>query len=156
MPKAMLIGERLRSLREERQLSQGDIEKRTGLFRCYISRVENGHTVPSLPTLERIAAALGLPLYRLFYVGEELPEPPEQKAGRAVSPEGAILLNQLRGLVGRIDKADRRLLLSLAQKLAKDSSQPGKHSLRSALSLPPDVFRALPKKTAPRHPSRTH
>src|SRR5712692_9823457 len=126
MPKAMLIGERLRSLREERQLSQGDIEQRTGLFRCNISRVVNGHTVPSLPTLERMAAALGLPLYRLFYLGKELPEPHEQKAGRAVSPEEATLLNQLRGLVGRIDKADRRLLLSLAQKLAKDSNQQGK------------------------------
>jgi len=156
MPKVMLIGERLRSLREARRLSQGDIEKRTGLFRCYISRVENGHTIPSLPTLERMAAALGLPLYRLFYVGEEPTEPLEQKARPTVSAEQAILLNRLRGLVGRIDKADRRLLLSLAQKLAGDSSRPGKHSPRSAPSLPPDVFRALPKKSAPRHPSRTH
>ena len=62
----MIIGTRLKKLREERNLSQGDIEKRTGLLRCYISRVENGHTVPSLETLERLSAALELPLYQLF------------------------------------------------------------------------------------------
>ena len=44
----MIIGDRLRALREEKQLSQGDIEKRTGLLRCYVSRVENGHTVPAI------------------------------------------------------------------------------------------------------------
>src|SRR5215471_11119636 len=69
----MIIGTRLHNLREERKLSQGDIEKRTGLLRCYISRVENGHTVPSLETLERLAAALEIPLYQLFYEGEEPP-----------------------------------------------------------------------------------
>src|ERR1700752_3407819 len=72
----MVIGRRLRTLREEKTLSQGDIEKRTGLLRCYISRVENGHTVPSLETLERLAAALEVPLYHLFYDGEEAPALP--------------------------------------------------------------------------------
>ena len=55
----MMIGERLRLLREEQKLSQGDIEKRTGLLRCYISRVENGHTVPAIETLEKLARAMG-------------------------------------------------------------------------------------------------
>ncbi len=54
----MIIGDRLRALREEKKLSQGDIEKRTGLLRCYISRVENGHTVPAIETLEKLARAL--------------------------------------------------------------------------------------------------
>src|SRR6266568_9500770 len=63
----MVIGTRLRKLREDKDFSQGDIEKRTGLLRCYISRVENGHTVPSLETLERLASALEVPLYQLFY-----------------------------------------------------------------------------------------
>ncbi|MGD1104881.1 MAG: helix-turn-helix transcriptional regulator, partial [Terriglobia bacterium] len=72
----MIIGTRLKKLREERNLSQGDIEKRTGLLRCYISRVENGHTVPSLETLERLAAALELPLYQLFFEGDEPPPLP--------------------------------------------------------------------------------
>ena len=72
----MLIGDRLRAMREEKNLSQGDIEKRTGLLRCYLSRVENGHTVPAIGTLEKIARALEAPLYQLFYDGEEPPALP--------------------------------------------------------------------------------
>ena len=72
----MIIGDRLRELREEKSLSQGDIEKRTGLLRCYISRVENGHTVPAIETLEKMARALEVPLYQLFYEGDEPPKLP--------------------------------------------------------------------------------
>src|SRR5882762_6176988 len=62
----MVIGNRLKELRESKQLSQGDIEKRTGLLRCYISRDENGQTVPADETLEKMARALEIPIYRLF------------------------------------------------------------------------------------------
>jgi transcriptional regulator with XRE-family HTH domain len=72
----MIIGDRLRELREGKKLSQGDIEKRSGLLRCYISRVENGHTVPAMETLEKLARALEVPLYQLFYEGEEPPKLP--------------------------------------------------------------------------------
>ena len=72
----MIMGDRLRDMREEKKLSQGDIEKRTGLLRCYISRVENGHTVPAVETLEKLARALEIPLYQLFYDGENPPEIP--------------------------------------------------------------------------------
>ncbi len=72
----MVIADRLRALREEKQLSQGDIEKRTGRLRCYISRVENGHTVPAIETLEKLARAMEIPMYQLFYDGEEPPKLP--------------------------------------------------------------------------------
>src|SRR5882724_6440156 len=72
----MVISDRLRQLREGKKLSQGDIEKRTGLLRCYISRVENGHTVPAIETLEKLARALEVPLYQLFYDGVEPPKLP--------------------------------------------------------------------------------
>ena len=72
----MIIGERLRALREVKMFSQGEIEKRTGLARSYISRVENGHTVPALETLEKFARALEVPMYQLFYDGEEPPKLP--------------------------------------------------------------------------------
>src|SRR5439155_5346483 len=72
----VIIGDRLREMREEKKLSQGDIEKRTGLLRCYISRVENGHTVPAIETLEKLARALEVPLYHLFDDGEEPPKLP--------------------------------------------------------------------------------
>ena len=62
----MVIGDKLKELREAKKLSQGDIEKRTDLLRCYISRVENGHTVPNVDTLEKMARALAVPMYRLF------------------------------------------------------------------------------------------
>ena len=79
---AMIIGDRIRLLRETKKLSQGDIEKRTGLLRCYISRVENGHTVPAIETLEKLARAMEVPLYQLFYDGEEPPELPIFRNGR--------------------------------------------------------------------------
>jgi transcriptional regulator with XRE-family HTH domain len=72
---ALIIGERLRALREEKKFSQGDIEKKTGLLRAYISRVENGHMVPSVETLEKFARALEVPMYQLFYDGEAPPKP---------------------------------------------------------------------------------
>src|SRR6185437_12916445 len=70
----MVICDRLRALREGKNLSQGDIERRTGLLRCYISRVENGHTVPTVETLEKMARALEVPMYRLFYNGKAPPK----------------------------------------------------------------------------------
>jgi transcriptional regulator with XRE-family HTH domain len=59
----MGVCERLREIRIQKKLSQGDIEARTGLLRCYVSRVENGHTVPSIETLEKFPRALGVPMY---------------------------------------------------------------------------------------------
>src|SRR5258708_26622953 len=81
---AVIIGERLRALREEKKFSQGDIEKKTGLLRCYISRVENGHTVPAVETLEKFARALEVPMYQLFYDGEEAPKLPNLPKRKSV------------------------------------------------------------------------
>jgi transcriptional regulator with XRE-family HTH domain len=121
----MIIGERLRLLRETKSLSQGDIEKRTGLLRCYISRVENGHTVPSIETLEKLGRAMEVPLYQLFYDGDEAPELPnlpkrataDEIAWGATGKEARFLGN-LRRTLGQMDDEDRRLLLFMAQKMA--------------------------------------
>ena len=121
----MIIGDRLRALREEKKLSQGDIEKRTGLLRCYISRVENGHTVPAIETLEKMARALEVPLYQLFYDGEEppaMPNLPKRKTAEEIawgtSGKEARFLTVFRKVLGQIDEGDRRLLLYMAQKMA--------------------------------------
>jgi transcriptional regulator with XRE-family HTH domain len=121
----MIIGERLRSLREEKKLSQGDIEKRTGLLRCYISRVENGHTVPALETLEKMARALEVPLYQLFYDGEEppeLPNLPKRKSSDDIvwgsTGKEARFLARFRRILSRVDEGDRKLLLFMASKMA--------------------------------------
>ena len=121
----MIIGERLRELREEKKLSQGDIEKRTGLLRCYISRVENGHTVPAVETLEKLARAFEVPLYQLFYEGAEPPQVPNLLK-RKSSDEGAWgssgrearFLSKLRRLLGKSSEEDRKLLLHMTQKMA--------------------------------------
>lgn len=122
-----MIGQRIRQIRQQKNLSQGDIEETTGLLRCYVSRVENGHTVPSLETLERFAAALSVPLYQLFYTGEDKPSTPhltphktleelaEEQGGK--SSEARFLL-KLRSFVTGIKEADRTVLLDLAKRLA--------------------------------------
>jgi transcriptional regulator with XRE-family HTH domain len=119
------IGDRLRSLREEKKFSQGDIEKKTGLLRCYVSRVENGHTIPSVDTLEKFARALEVPMYQLFYDGEEppqLPNLPKRKSTDDLlwgdSGEDARLLAKFCRLFSRMKNDEFTLILFLAQKLA--------------------------------------
>jgi transcriptional regulator with XRE-family HTH domain len=123
----MLIGTRLRQLREQKQLSQGDIEERTGLLRCYVSRVENGHTVPSLETLERFAGVLDVPLYQLFFSGEEAPATPSLTPRRTLEEmtgddsengQDAQFLLKIRNLLARLAEPDRDVILSLAKRLA--------------------------------------
>jgi transcriptional regulator with XRE-family HTH domain len=121
----MIISDRLRALREEKNLSQGDIEKRTGLLRCYISRVENGHTVPAIETLEKMARAFEVPMYQLFYDGEEPPKPlnlPKRKTGEdswGSSGKDARYLNKLRRLLGKAAEDDRKLVMHMAQKMVR-------------------------------------
>jgi transcriptional regulator with XRE-family HTH domain len=119
----MIIGDQLRALREQQNLSQGDIEKRTGLLRCYVSRVENGHTVPSIGTLEKWARALGVPLYQVFYEGRDSPSPqpsnPEKSGLWGSEGKDARYLDQLRRTLSRTRDRDRQLLLHMARKLAR-------------------------------------
>lgn len=118
----MVIGDRLKALREQKDMSQGDIEKRTGLLRCYISRVENGHTVPAIETLEKMARAMQVPMYVLFYDGEKPPKPsiPEQVAtGWGSSGRDAKTLHRFRRLMSRADDKDVKLLMFMAQKMSQ-------------------------------------
>jgi transcriptional regulator with XRE-family HTH domain len=124
----MFVGERLRILRLEKKLSQGDIEKRSGLLRAYISRVENGYTVPTLETLARLVRALEVPMYQVL---EEDGDPP--KATPSLKRKGlnevlwgdagksARYLFKLRRNLGRLNENDLRLILQLAQKMAQRS-----------------------------------
>jgi len=122
----VVIGERLRALREEKQLSQGDIEKKTGLLRCYVSRVENDHTIPAVETLEKFARALEVPMYQLFYDGEEPPQLPnllKRKSADDIawgnSGKDARMLAKFCRLFGRMKDVDLGLVLFMAQKMAK-------------------------------------
>jgi len=122
----MIIGERLRALRDEKKFSQGDIEKKTGLLRCYVSRVENGHTIPSVETLEKMARALEIPMYKLFYESEEPPNLPnllKRKSADDIlwgsSGKDAHMLAMFCRLFGRMKPGDFGLVLFMAQKMAK-------------------------------------
>ena len=104
-------------------MSQGDIEKRTGLLRCYVSRVENGHTVPAIETVEKFARALEVPIYQLFYDGEEPPAVVPVRKGKKQKDEfgdfgkNARLLDKFRRLLAKMNQHDRDTLLFTARKM---------------------------------------
>jgi len=119
----MHVSERIRQLRESKNLSQGDIEERTGLLRCYVSRVENGHTVPSLETLEKLARALEVQLYQMFYEGHELP-PAKKIFGNgtrdwASRGSGLRAFERMRQAVSQMTDQDRNLLLEMTKTVVR-------------------------------------
>lgn len=108
------IGNTIREYRLQKGLSQGDIEKRTGLLRCYLSRVENGHTVPSLDTLSKIAGALDMPLAQFFaeqYLGQEM-------VSHKLSEDELRFLTQIRRYSTNLNDSDKKLLLAMVRKFA--------------------------------------
>lgn len=124
----MILGERLRTVREQKDLSQGDVEKRSGLLRCYISRVENGHTVPAVETLEKLARALEVPMYELLYEGEEPPRPQllGGKSGQRLwgsSGKDARYLRKLQRCLARMSDGDRNLLLFTVGKMSNSKKR---------------------------------
>lgn len=120
----MDVGTRLRQIREAKNMSQGDVEQRTGLLRCYVSRVENGHTVPAVETLEKLARAYEMRLYQIFYEGnEELPEVVipgrREEDDWASHGAGRRLFVRLRDLLGRASEENRALVLHMAEKVGR-------------------------------------
>jgi transcriptional regulator with XRE-family HTH domain len=117
----MLIADRLRELRKRKKWSQGEIEKRTGLLRCYLSRVENGHTVPSIETLEKLARALEVPMY-------QLPKrAPEGNLEWGSTAKDRQVLGRFRRLFPAMKESNRTLWIHLARKMA----QPTRHRASS-------------------------
>jgi transcriptional regulator with XRE-family HTH domain len=111
----MNIGETIRNYRLQKGMSQGDIEKRTGLLRCYLSRVENGHTIPSLDTLAKIATAMELPLAQFFHEGNG------DNGSRAVphlAEEEVRFLTQIRRYSASLNDSDRKLVIAMVKKMA--------------------------------------
>src|ERR1700754_4801287 len=104
---SMNIGTTIRGYRLQKGMSQGDIEKRTGLLRCYLSRVENGHTVPSLETLQKISNALDMPLSQFF-----AEEPVREMPGLSLNEDDIRFLTQIQKYSVNLNETDRRLLLA--------------------------------------------
>ncbi len=112
---AMNIGSTIRGYRLQKGMSQGDVEKRTGLLRCYLSRVENGHTVPSLDTLQKIAGALGLPLGQ-FFAEETIAR---DMQSMSLSEDDIRFLTQVQRYAAHLTESDRKLLLAMVKKFAQ-------------------------------------
>jgi transcriptional regulator with XRE-family HTH domain len=115
----MKIGTTIRAFRLQKGLSQGDIEKKTGLLRCYLSRVENGHTVPSLDTLAKIAHALDLPIAQ-FFASDTLGR---QLNAQTLSDEELRFLTQIRRYSTNLNDSDRKLLLAMVKKFAATATR---------------------------------
>lgn len=111
---SMKIGTTIRAYRLQKGLSQGDIEKKTGLLRCYLSRVENGHTVPSLDTLSKIAQSLDLPIAQ-FFADDSLGR---QFNTQKLTDEELRFLTQIRRYSSNLNESDRKLLLAMVKKFA--------------------------------------
>ena len=109
------IGTTIRAYRLQKGMSQGDIEKRTGLLRCYLSRVENGHTVPSLETLQKIARALDLQLSEFFAEDRVA----KDMAGLSLDENEIRFLTQIQRYSANLGENDRRLLLAMVRKFAQ-------------------------------------
>ncbi|MBV8207467.1 MAG: helix-turn-helix transcriptional regulator [Acidobacteria bacterium] len=114
----MNIGETIRNLRLQRGMSQGDIEKRTGLLRCYLSRVENGHTIPSLDTLAKIADAMEVPLGGFFTEKSN-----GNKPVPSLSEDEVRFLFQIRKYSSNLNESDRKLVLAMVRKMAAGSGK---------------------------------
>jgi transcriptional regulator with XRE-family HTH domain len=111
----MNIGETIRNFRLQKGMSQGDIEKRTGLLRCYLSRVENGHTIPSLDTLAKIATAMDLPLARFF---SESGGENGSKTAPPLAEDEVRFLTQIRRYSPNLNDSDRKLVIAMVKKMA--------------------------------------
>ena len=114
-PIAVNIGTTIRTYRLQKGMSQGDIEKRTGLLRCYLSRVENGHTVPSLETLQKIAGAMDLQLAQ-FFADESVSR---EMSGMRLSEDEIRFLTQIQRYAAKLSENDRKLLLAMVRKFAQ-------------------------------------
>ena len=120
-PTTMNIGETIRNFRLQKALSQGDIEKRTGLLRCYLSRVENGHTIPSLDTLAKIANAMDVPLASFFSDHES--DGNGNRSLPQLSDDQVRFLNQVRRYSSDLNESDRKLVLQMVKKMAASTGK---------------------------------
>ena len=122
-----MIGARLRQLRERKNLSQSDVQNKSGLLRCYLSRLENGHTVPGLETLGKLARALEVPLYQFFCTGEKPSEAPNYSWSEPMTWRGSgkpsKYLCELRKCLGQSSERDQKLIMAMAQEMALRSAR---------------------------------
>lgn len=107
----MNVGPQIRKLRLERGLSQGDVEKRTGILRCYQSRIEHGKTSPGIDLLQKMATAFGV------RVSEFLPASEIQPSSVTLSQGEKEFLIALAHLTKKFTPAMRVSIISLMKNM---------------------------------------
>lgn len=127
----MIVADRLRTIRQMKKLSQGEVARRSGLYRSYLSRVENGHTVPTIATLEKMARALEIPTYQLFYEDEKRHERSVVTRGGThqtkwgSTGKEARFLRELQRCLGKMRERDRQILLRFAATVSRRKRKGG-------------------------------
>jgi transcriptional regulator with XRE-family HTH domain len=121
----MILGDRLRQIRESKGLSQGDVERRTNLLRCYVSRVENGHTIPSIDTLEKWARAMDVELYQIFYGGDRpqmIKVPNAKNETTRLSVKNRREVEIVAMTFTKLRERDKSLVKAMVSKLARSAA----------------------------------
>ncbi len=116
------LGDKIRSLREEVNLSQGGLAQKTGISQGYLSQLENGDVKnPSARILLRVAKALKVDSDELFeaagYPTARQQEKRYQTEEARIPPELVELLSELSR------KQQRRLLLLLREMVSLIGSE---------------------------------
>ena len=127
----MNIGETIRNFRLQRSMSQGDIEKRTGLLRCYLSRVENGHT-PVPRHARQNCRSHGSALSQFFSEGSNSNG---HKGLPQLSDDEVRFLSQMRRYAVNLNDSDRKLVLAMVKKMANTRNSFQLSAQPSAVSL---------------------
>jgi transcriptional regulator with XRE-family HTH domain len=107
---AAVLGERVRKLRTDRNLTIAELAERAGLSSGLISQIERGRSNPSVRTLQRLRAALGVNLWEFL-----------QPAGGNGAAAGAGAPGSL-AFIRR--KADRQTLVVGKSRLVKELLSP--------------------------------
>jgi transcriptional regulator with XRE-family HTH domain len=63
---AQKLGKNLKRIRTEKGISQGDIVRKLGMPKSFVSSIENGKTNPTLATIAKLAKALGVQIEELI------------------------------------------------------------------------------------------
>jgi hypothetical protein len=88
--------------------------------------VENGHTVPSIETLEKMARAMEIPLYQSFYEGSDkspVIKVADTARGWGSTGKDAKTVARFRRLLGRTSTDDQKLLMFMATKMAQSNTR---------------------------------
>jgi transcriptional regulator with XRE-family HTH domain len=106
------VAGQVKEIRRARHLSQRQLAGRMQVPRTYISKIENGKAIPTLSSLERLAAALGVDMRQLVRDARSLRD--EEVGSILADP----LLAEIAALLPFLDSLHRSLINGAAHDMA--------------------------------------